>query len=152
MRTPQNRRRHPARLTARLGCGPAAAAIALLVLAVALSACAPAAGWIRDRLDSGDATLSYTEVGALFDPGTAPAYGVHVLIRGSELELKLEQPALGLEKLCNVSEERRYMDCSLGTVREPLEIRVSGKGWIGSASYTREPTGLVWLWAYTPTE
>lgn len=130
-----------------------AAVLALLLLTIALSACAPGASWIRDQLDSGDAILAYTSTGARFDPLDAPAYQVHLAIRGEELHLPLEQPAAGLHNECSTSADRKRIDCSLGTVREPIEITIRGKGWIGSATYTRSPTeGTDWRWAYTPTE
>ena len=118
--------------------------LALALVALALSACAPAAGWLRDQLDSGDAILAYAEGGVLFDPLTAPAYQVHVTLRGEGLELvRPEGP-------CSVSEDARYVDCSLGTVTSPALIEVHGHGVIGSATYTREPSGISWQWAYTP--
>lgn len=149
---PQDRLRSPATRPRHTNTRRGAAAAALLVVAVALSACAPAAGWIRDRLDSGDAVLAYTTTGVRFDPLDRPAYQTHLAIRGDELSLNPAQPTPAVLDECATSADAKRIDCSLGTVTAPIEIAIHGKGWIGSATYTREPTGLAWLWAYTPTE
>lgn len=135
------RRRHPN--TRRAG-----TIAALCLLAAALTACAPAASWLRDQLDSGDAVLAYhPDGGVIFDPGAATAYQVHVTVRGADLSLPA--PA---NPACTVDETARYVDCSLGTVTGPTPIRINGRGMIGSATYTREPAGIAWRWAYTPTQ
>jgi len=118
-----------------------------VLLAAALSACTPAAGWLRDRLDSGEgATLAFVEHGVQFDPGGSTAFGVHVTLRGESLALLDSQPA------CEVSEDTQYIDCSLGDVTSPVTVSLTGRGVIGSATYTRAPDSLAWLWAYTPLD
>ncbi len=118
-----------------------------VVLALALSACAPAADWLRDRLDSGEgATLTFVEHGVQFDPGGATAFGVHVTLRGTDLVL------LDSLDVCVVDETNRYIDCSFGRVSVPVSVHLTGHGVIGSATYTRAPDSLAWLWAYTPVE
>lgn len=121
---------------------------ALCLLLAALTACAPAASWLRDQLDSGDAILAFhPDGGIIFDPGAAPAYQVHVTVRGEDLSL----PPPG-HAACTVDETARYLDCSLGTVTGPVPVRIDGRRMIGSATYTREPAGIAWRWAYTPTQ
>lgn len=117
-----------------------------LAILLALSACTPAAAWLRDRLDSGDATLAYVEHGVQFDPAGAAAYGVHLTLRGTDLVL-IDGP-----ESCVVDETAAYLDCSLGTVLVRVTVHLSGRGVIGSATYTRAPNSLAWLWAYTPIE
>lgn len=117
------------------------------LVALALSACAPAADWLRDRLDSGEgATLTFIEHGVQFDPGQSTAFGVHVTLRGEGLALFDSQPA------CEVSEDAQYIDCSLGDVTSPVTVSLTGRGVIGSATYTRAPDSLAWLWSYTPVQ
>lgn len=143
----QNARQGPARRGGANHARRIGAAYALAVLAIALSACAPAAGWLRDQLDTGGgATLTYVEGGVRFDPGSAPAFDVHVTLRASVRGIVLN----GAPASCVVDETERYVDCSLGRVSVPVDVLVSGVGIIGSATYTRAAGSLAWEWAYTP--
>ncbi|MCZ2110973.1 MAG: hypothetical protein LC118_15625 [Dehalococcoidia bacterium] len=120
---------------------------ALLALALVATACAPAASWLRDRLDSGEgATLTFVERGVQFDPGGATAYGVHITLRGENLEF-LDGP-----DTCEVNDTAQYLDCSMAAVHQPVTVHLTGKGVLGSATYTRTPDSLAWLWAYTPVD
>jgi hypothetical protein len=110
-----------------------------LALALALSSCAPVAQFARDLLDTSDgATLSYmlrTEAhppGLAFDAGPAPALGVILIARGTELEI-LGVPA-GV--MCNATPE--LVDCRLGDVDERAYVYMTGRGVLASATYRRE--------------
>lgn len=121
----------------------------LLALLLLLTSCAPAAGWLRDQLDSHEgATLELVEGGVVFDPGGRAAYEVHLTLRsvGRDLVLTGDHPE------CAVSGDSRYLDCDFSVVLEPTVVEFTGSGVIGSANYVRQPGSLGWLWAYTPVE
>lgn len=121
---------------------------ALLLAAVTLSACVPAADWLRDQLDSGDATLEFTETGVAFNPGATPAYEVHITLRAKGDDLQLVNNNLN----CEVSDNLRYVDCDIPVAASTVRVDVTGTGYIGSATYVRVPGSIEWRWAYTPVE
>jgi len=114
--------------------------LALAIAAVlALSACAPVAQLARDLADTSDgARLSYmlrTETnppGLLFDAGPAPALGVILIARGTELEV------LGIPEGVACNATRELVDCRLGDVQERAYVYMTGLGVIASATYRRE--------------
>lgn len=149
MRTAQNRAHGPLAGVVRGNTRRLLAIVALLVTALALSACAPAAEWLRGQLDSHEgATLDFLPEGGgvVFDPDGRAAYGLHITLRGTDLALSEGQDA------CVVSEDARYVDCDYALVTEPVVVLLSGSGVIGSAVFTRAPGSLAWVWAYTPVQ
>lgn len=149
MRTAQNRAHGLAGRRVKGNTRRVLAVVALLVTALALSACAPAAEWLRDQLDSHEgATLDFLPEGGgvVFDPDGRAAYGVHITLRGEGLVL-----ADGQEE-CFVSEDARYVDCDYALVTSPQVVYLTGSGVIGSAAFTREPDSIAWVWAYTPVQ
>ena len=127
---------------------PRALALALAlaaVLALALAACSPAAQFARDVLDTSDgATLAYlsrTEAhppGLTFDPGPAPALGVILIARGTELEV------LGIPEgvTCNATSE--LIDCRLGDVDARAFVYMTGRGVLANVTYRREGSTSVY--------
>lgn len=149
MRTAQNRAHGPRARVVRGNTRGVLRVLALLLVTLALSACAPAAEWLRGQLDSHEgATLDFLPEGGgvVFDPDGRAAYGLHITLRGTDLALSEGQGA------CIVSEDARYVDCDYEVVSEPVVVLLSGSGVIGSAVFTRAPGSIAWVWAYTPVQ
>lgn len=115
---------------------------ALAIAAVlATAACAPAAGALRDLIDSSDgATLTFRAgppSGVDFNPGAEPALGVVVVATGTDLVL-IAAPA-GAQ--CTATAE--VIDCRLGDVTELTPLDLTGRGVLASATYRRPGSNTV---------
>ena len=106
--------------------------LALIALALLMTACVPVANRAADLLERADgASVLYLTDGVGFDSGASPALGIILIVIGDDLVLTAAPEGAA----CTLVED--VIDCRLGDVDGRVAVLLTGQDVVASATFRR---------------